>query len=175
MPTLRRFILLWFSTCLALWIVDGIFESLQFDTVQSLLMAGLILALVNLTIKPILVLVTLPLTILSFGLALPLINGLVLLGVAALVPGFVVSGFWMGVLCALTVSVVGFLISAATGQTRLQGAFYLHGRGPRGPFNGPDSFPNGGSRSSGRDTAPLDPNTIDVDAREKESKNNRLD
>ncbi len=115
-----RFLLLWFSTTLALWIVDGLFESLTFADIESLLLSGLLLALANITLKPLLVLVTLPLTLLSFGLALPLINGLVLLGVAQLVPGFEIAGFWMGVLCALAVSVVGLLIDIATGQSRFR-------------------------------------------------------
>lgn len=120
MTRLSRFLLLWVSTALALWIVDGLFDSLTFQSMESLAMASLVLALVNLTIKPLLVLLTLPLTIVSFGLALPLINGLVLLGVASVVPGFGISGFWMGVLAALAVSVVSLMIRVATGQTRVR-------------------------------------------------------
>ena len=120
MTRLSRFLLLWVSTALALWIVDVLFDSLTFQSMESLAMASLVLALVNLTIKPLLVLLTLPLTIVSFGLALPLINGLVLLGVASVVPGFEISGFWMGVLAALAVSVVSLMIRVATGQTRVQ-------------------------------------------------------
>lgn len=120
MTHLTRFLLLWTSTALALWIVDGLFDSLTFQSLESLAMASLVLALVNLTIKPLLVLLTLPLTIVSFGLALPVINGLVLLGVASVVPGFEISGFWMGVLAALAISVVSLMIRVATGQARFQ-------------------------------------------------------
>jgi putative membrane protein len=127
MRHLNRFLLLWVSTGLALWIVDGLFDSLRFESAESLVMASLVLALVNLTIKPLLVVLTLPLTILSFGLALPLINGLVLLGVASLVPGFDISGFWMGVLAALAISLVSIMIRVATGQTRVQ-AKVIRGR-----------------------------------------------
>ena len=144
MTRLTRFLLLWVSTALALWIVDGLFDSLTF---QSIAMASLVLALVNLTIKPLLVLLTLPLTIVSFGLALPLINGLVLLGVASVVPGFEISGFWMGVMAALAVSVVSLMIRVATGQTRVQ-AKVVRGR-------------------SGDD------GVIDVDAQEKDERKSR--
>ena len=116
---LKRFLLLWFTTTLALWIVDGLFDSLRFDDVNSLLLSGLILALTNLTIRPLLMLVALPFTVLTFGLAIPLINGLMLLLVAEMIPGFTISGFWMGVLCALAVSFVSFLINVATGQIRI--------------------------------------------------------
>jgi putative membrane protein len=118
--TFKRFALLWISATLALWIVDAAFDSLHFLNAESLILSGLILALVNVTIKPLLVLITLPITVVSFGLAIPLLNGLVLLGIAALVPGFEIAGFWMGVLCALAVSVVSLLINVATGQTGLR-------------------------------------------------------
>lgn len=165
MLTFKRFLLFWISTTLALWIVDGIFDGLSFDRAQTLVLSGLILALVNLTIKPILLLVTLPLTVLSFGLALPLVNGLVLLGVAGLVPGFDISGFWMGVLCALTISLVSLLINVATGMSNLRGQVHM-GRGAGG-FS-----VRGGADSSFEQSA--DPNTIDVEAREKPSKNKDL-
>ena len=120
MTHLRRFLLLWASTAIALWIVDGGFDSITFLSLESLAMASVVLALANLTIKPLLVVLTLPFTILTLGLALPVINGLVLLGVAAVVPGFEISGVWMGVLAALAVSLVSLLIRVATGQTRVQ-------------------------------------------------------
>lgn len=120
MTRLTRFFLLWASTAIALWIVDGIFDSLTFASFESLAMASVVLALANLTIKPLLVILTLPFTILTLGLALPVINGLVLQAVAAVVPGFEISGFWMGVLAALAVSLVSLLIRVATGQTRVQ-------------------------------------------------------
>jgi putative membrane protein len=173
MLTLKRFLLFWISTTLALWIVDGIFDSLHFDQAQTLVLSGLILALVNLTIKPILLLVTLPLTVLSFGLALPLVNGLVLLGVAALVPGFEISGFWMGVLCALAISLVSLLINVATGMSNVRGKIHIQ-RGAGGGFGGEGPFGNGLGSGPGGQSGPADPNTIDVDAREKPSKNKEL-
>ncbi len=112
-----RFLVYWVSTALALWIVDGVFDSLQFDSVQTLLLSALVLALVNLTIKPVLLLVTLPLTIFTLGLAIPLINGAMLLLVSEIVPGFTIAGFWSGVLCALAISFVSLLINLATGQS----------------------------------------------------------
>lgn len=120
MNTFFRFILLWASTCLALWITDGIFDAVTFENIESLIMAGLVLAVLNLTVKPLIMLITLPVAILTLGLAVPLVNGLVLMLVAAIVPGFELSGFWMGVLVALTVSAVSLLISIATGQARIR-------------------------------------------------------
>jgi putative membrane protein len=138
----------WLSTLLALWVVDGLFESLHLESTQALLMSALVLALVNLTIKPLLLLVTLPLTVLTLGLAIPLINGLVLLVIAELVPGFWISGFWMGVVCALAISFVSFLIGVATGQSRVSGHMQATS-----------------SRTSSARV--IDERVIDVDAREK--------
>ena len=121
MLPLKRFFLLWLSTALTLWIVDGLLDGLSFSDPESLLLASLMLAVFNLTLKPLLLLIALPLTLFSFGLALPLFNGLVLLGVAKMVPGFQIAGFWMGVLCALAISLVGALVSMATGQVRVWG------------------------------------------------------
>lgn len=165
MLTLKRFLLFWISTTLALWIVDGIFDALHFNEPQTLFLSGLILALVNLTIKPILLLVTLPLTVLSFGLALPLVNGLVLLGVAALIPGFEISGFWMGVLCALAISFVSLLINLATGMANVRGQ--VHMSRTSGGFSG-GSGPGRGAGNAN------DPDIIDVEVREKPSKNKDL-
>ncbi len=155
-----RFLLYWLSTALALWIVDGLFDSLSFDSVQTLLLSALVLALVNLTIKPVLLLVTLPLTIVTLGLAIPLINGLVLLLVSEIVPGFTISGFWMGVLCALAISFVSFLIGVATGQSVLRG----------GVHRGGVHFHASRTRSAGEggpDSRRVDAGVIDVEAREK--------
>jgi len=162
MQNLIRFGLLWLSATLALWIVDALFDGLRFDAADRLVLAGLVLALVNVTIKPLLILITLPISILSFGLAIPLINGAVLLGIAALVPGFHVDGFWVGVLAALVVSLVSLLINVATGQTQMQGRVHrgIHVMGVYPGRRGDGPPPEAGP--------PGDPNVIDVEAKEKD-------
>lgn len=157
-----RFCLYWLSTALALWIVDGLFDSLSFDSVQTLLLSALVLALVNLTIKPVLLLVTLPLTIFTLGLAIPLINGLVLLLVSEIVPGFIISGFWMGVLCALAISFLSFLIGIATGRSVVRGSVY------KGVHIQASARGNPGQASPGQSRSAHD--VIDIEAREKGSK-----
>lgn len=158
MHLFQRFVVYWLSTTLALWIVDGVFDSLTFVSWESLLLSGAVLAIANLTLKPLLVLITLPLTLLTFGLALPLINGLVLLGVARLVSGFEISGFWMGVVCALAVSLVSGLIGLATGQSAARGRIHV-GRFQAGGF--------GERRGADSPSQAQDSRTIDGDVREK--------
>ena len=155
---LKRFGMIWLVSMLALWIVDALFESLQFDSLQALAMAALVLTLANLFLKPLLVMVTLPITVMTMGLMLPVINGFILVLVAELVPGFQISGFWMGVLAALAVSFTTFLINVATGENRFQMRM-MRGGGRGGPGGGPSHR----ERSH-------DPNVIDVDVKEKEDK-----
>ena len=156
MIMMKRLFLLWIVTTAALWVADGVFDSVRFKTLESLILSGFLLALVNQTVKPLLLLVTLPITVLSFGFALPVINGLVLLAIAGLVKDFEIDGFWMSVVCALLVSVVSFLIGLATGNTVVRGQLRA------GP---------GARRRAENDT---DPNVIDVEVRERDSDRERL-
>jgi len=75
------------------------------------LVAAFLLGIVNTIIKPILVLLTLPLTVLTLGLFLLVINGLMLWLVSALVRGFHVSGFWGAVFGSILISLVSWLLS----------------------------------------------------------------
>jgi putative membrane protein len=75
------------------------------------LVAAFLLGIVNTLIKPILVLLTLPLTILTLGLFLLVINGLMVWLVSALVSGFHVSGFWGAVFGSILISLVSWLLS----------------------------------------------------------------
>lgn len=78
------------------------------------LIAGLILGLVNALVRPILVLLTLPFTLITLGLFLFVINAICLALTAALVPGFGISGIVAAFLGALIVTVVSWLVSALT-------------------------------------------------------------
>ncbi len=77
----------------------------------SAIWAALLLGLVNAILRPILVLLTLPLTILTFGLFLLVINGLMLALVAFLIPGFFVNGFLGAILGSLLISLVSWTLS----------------------------------------------------------------
>ena len=77
----------------------------------SALAAGAILGIVNALVRPVLLLVTLPLTLLTLGLFLFVVNALCLALTAALVPGFEVGGVWTAVLGALMVSVVSWILN----------------------------------------------------------------
>ena len=81
--------------------VDGFFVAV---------VVGLILAVINFTIKPVVTLLTLPVNILTLGLFTFVINALMILLTSALVPGFTVSGLWSAVLFSIVLSIIdGFL------------------------------------------------------------------
>jgi putative membrane protein len=74
--------------------------------------AALVLGLVNAVIRPLLVLLTLPVTVLTLGLFIFVINGLLFWAVGSLIPGFHVAGFWSGVLGAIIFSIISWILSA---------------------------------------------------------------
>jgi len=114
-----RFFLFWGVNTLSLWVADELFEGISFATPQALFIAGLMLGIVNTFLKPMLVILTLPLSILTLGLFVLVINALMLLLVAWLVPGFMVAGFWPGFLVAFFVSGFSFIVNSLIGYGKV--------------------------------------------------------
>ncbi|HWQ39576.1 MAG TPA: phage holin family protein [Burkholderiales bacterium] len=109
------FLLFWGVNTLSLWVADAVFQGIAFDDAQALFVSGLLLGMANAFIKPIVLILTLPLTVVTFGLFILVANALMLLLVAWAVPGFQVAGFWSGALIALFVSILSLLINRALG------------------------------------------------------------
>lgn len=96
----------------AILIISYLFPKMIWvDGFLAALVAAFLLGIVNTIIRPILVLLTLPLTLVTLGLFLLVINGLMLWLVSALVSGFHVSGFWGAVLGSILISIVSWLLS----------------------------------------------------------------
>jgi putative membrane protein len=104
-------------TAFGLWIAAAIVPGIEIDGPVSLLAAALLLGVVNALVRPIVVLLTLPLTLLTFGLFLLVVNGCLFALVAAMLEGVRLSGFGAAVLGALIVSVVGGLASWTIGPS----------------------------------------------------------
>ena len=100
---------------IAVWLATQLVTGVSATGPIPLVLMALVLGLVNAVIKPILVIVTLPLTILTLGLFYFVVNGLAFGLAAALVPGFHVAGLWPAILAALVISLVSWLIGAITG------------------------------------------------------------
>ena len=99
----------WLLNALAILTAAYILPGIHVDTFVTALVLSVVLGIANVVIKPILVLLTLPITILTFGLFTLVINALLVLGATYIVPGFTVDGF----LWALVFSIVLSLISWA--------------------------------------------------------------
>ena len=115
MTSILRFLLFLGINTLSLWIADELFDGIAFTSTEALLLSGLLLGIVNTLLRPILVVLTLPITVLTLGLFLLVINGLTLLLVAWLVPGFEIAGFWTAVGIALFVSIVSLALNHLLG------------------------------------------------------------
>ena len=102
----------WLINTVALLAVSYLMRSVEVDNVTSALVAALVLGLVNTLVRPILVLLTLPVTVLTLGLFILVINGLMFWAVANLVMGFHVAGFWSAVGGALLYSIISWALSA---------------------------------------------------------------
>jgi putative membrane protein len=101
---------------LGLWLATKMLIGLQFDSAGTLLAAALLLGVVNAVVRPVAVILTLPLTLLTLGLFLIVINAAMLGLVAVLLSGFSVSGFWTAVAGSLIVSLTSWLASGLIGS-----------------------------------------------------------
>ncbi len=115
-----RFLVFWGVNTLSLWVADDLFDGISFATPRSLFIAGLVLGVVNTILKPLLLILTLPLSILTLGIFVLVLNALMLLLVAWLVPGFIVDGFWAGFWVAIFVSVFSFILNSLIGYNRVK-------------------------------------------------------
>ena len=107
-----RFLVAWLINALALAAVAYLMASVRIEGAGAAVLAALVLGLVNAVIRPLLVLLTLPVTVLTLGLFIFVLNGLLFWAVASLVPGFEVAGFWSGVLGAIVYSLISWVLSA---------------------------------------------------------------
>ena len=101
---------------IAVWVATQVVPGVSYSGPIPLLIMAVVLGLVNAIIRPLLVLLTLPLTILTLGLFYFVVNGLAFGLAASLVPGFYVAGLWTAILAGVVVSVVSWLIGLITGR-----------------------------------------------------------
>jgi putative membrane protein len=116
-PFLKRTMLQVLSTSLTLLIGDYLMESVHFREPWVALLSAFILALLNVSLKPLLVMLTIPATMLTLGLFLLVINAAMLMIADQLVPGFEIDTFWAAFLLALLISIVNGLLG---GNVRVQ-------------------------------------------------------
>ena len=101
----------------ALWVAQKVVSGIAIDGTLTLILAALLLGIVNAVVRPIFVLLTLPLTLLTLGLFLLVVNAAMLGLVALLLPGFHIAGFGSALFGSIVVSVISWAASAWIGPT----------------------------------------------------------
>jgi len=104
-------ILIWILNAVALLAVAYILPGIAVASFGSALIAALVLGLLNTLVKPVLVLLTLPITVITLGLFLLVLNALLFWFAGSVLKGFRVDGFWWAVIGALAYSVISGLLS----------------------------------------------------------------
>ena len=109
---MKAFFARWASTTFAVFIASGIVHGITADSLEALIWAGLLLGILNAVVRPVLLLLSLPLIVLSLGLVVLLINALLLSFVGGgLIPGFHVDGFGWAVLGSIVISFVSWALN----------------------------------------------------------------
>lgn len=108
---LLNFFIHWAINVAVLWGAAELFRGLSFDTTTALLKAGIWLAVINSVLKPVFVLLTLPVTLLTLGLFLIVVNVLMLYLVEWIVPGMHLGGFWRTAVISVFISLGTMILS----------------------------------------------------------------
>lgn len=115
-----RFVLRWFVSSLGLWIAAGILgDSISYDNrIGVIVIAGLILALINIVIKPVLIIFSLPAILLTLGLFMIVINGLTVMLASWLYKPLHVTDFWAAMVAGMVIGLVNYLVTAIMEERR---------------------------------------------------------
>ena len=106
---MERFLLRALTAAIGLWVADALIEGISFDSNAALLVSALVLGIINAFVRPLAVILTFPITIVTLGLFLLVLNA-GMLGLASwLIPGFNVGGFWPAFWGAIVVSLVSWM------------------------------------------------------------------
>jgi len=119
LANLTGFFIQWGITALSLWVASLVFNGIRFSGTSSLIVSALLLGFANAVLRPLLIVLTLPLTLLTLGFFLLVINALMLLLVAKLVDGFKISGFWMAFFASLFISLLTMVLGSLVPDTEM--------------------------------------------------------
>lgn len=108
-----KLILTWLLAACALLMVAYLYPGVQIQSFSSALIAAFVIGLFNMVLRPILVVLTLPVTVVTLGLFLFVINALMFWAAASMLDGFAVNGFWAALLGSLIYSALMLIVDAA--------------------------------------------------------------
>ena len=112
---MKGFVLRLLITALGLWVADRLLSGITITGTGSLIISALLLGIVNAVIRPVILILTLPLTVLTLGLFVLIVNGISLAIAAWLVPGFHIAGLWSATVGAILVGLTSWAASAFIG------------------------------------------------------------
>ena len=104
-------ILNWLANALVIMVAAYVLPGVHVENLWTALLVALVMGILNILIKPLLIVLTLPITIVTFGLFLLVINALMVLLASHIVTGFKVDGFWWALLFSIFVSLINLVIS----------------------------------------------------------------
>ncbi len=113
---MRGFIARVFITAFGLWMADTILGGIRFDGLAALWLAALLLGLINAFIRPIMIFLTFPITLVTLGLFLFVINGAMLMLVASMMRSFHIDGLGSAILASIIVGLTGWMANAFVGN-----------------------------------------------------------
>ena len=119
LANLTGFFIQWGITALSLWVASHVFSGIRFSSTSALIVSALLLGFANAVLRPLLIVLTLPLTLVTLGFFLLVINALMLLLVAKLVDGFKISGFWTAFFASLFISLLSMALGSLVPDTEM--------------------------------------------------------
>lgn len=109
---IARFLVRWLVCSLGLWIAAGFLSgSISYDSIAAIAVGGLILAVVNIVIKPILVIFSLPAILMTLGLFMVIVNGATVYLVSKLYSQLHITNFWAAVFAGMVIGLVNYLVT----------------------------------------------------------------
>jgi len=109
---IKQFVFRWAATTIAVMVASSVIRGIHYDTVAALIGASLLLGILNAFVRPFLLILSAPLILITLGLFIFVLNGLLLVLVHTIVVGFHVDGFWSAFWGAIVISVVSWILSA---------------------------------------------------------------
>jgi putative membrane protein len=119
---MKTFLQRWLVNTVAVLVAANVIRGIEYETMAALLVASLLLGVLNALLRPLLLLVSLPLVVLTLGLFMLVINALLLMLVGQLVIAFHVAGFWAAFFGGVVISLVSLVLNAlaGTGEHRME-------------------------------------------------------
>jgi putative membrane protein len=105
-------------TSVGLWLADAMLSRMSFDDVPSMVLSALLLGIVNAFVRPIIVVLTLPITLLSLGIFVLVINGAMVMLVARLMPAFHLDGLGTAIVASVVVGLTSWLANGSAAKKR---------------------------------------------------------